>query len=253
MSLSSWFQHLPETSHSEAAGDLRQSQLAALALKNVGMTSAVDTGDWTNIHPPDKQHPSSRLANQALTMIYGKTIAGSAFPMYGGSKMTSAAGKVTVTVSITAGPGGKAMALTDTPPLAATQSTTLGKPGSIPRNKCITAGIKTGYPEDCGYPAILGAFANGTKAQLNATATIGADGSSLVLTATAPAGFTATASAYGRASWPTTIFFGKEGDNLPVIPWLANFSTTDPWTPPAEFFSTDDDEIAQRSAAYAEL
>ena len=29
----------------EVAGDLRQSQLAALALKNVGMTTAVDTGD----------------------------------------------------------------------------------------------------------------------------------------------------------------------------------------------------------------
>ena len=31
------------------AGDLRQSQLAALALKNVGMTTAVDTGDWSNV------------------------------------------------------------------------------------------------------------------------------------------------------------------------------------------------------------
>ena len=33
------------------AGDLRQSQLAALALKNVGMTTAVDTGDWSNVQP----------------------------------------------------------------------------------------------------------------------------------------------------------------------------------------------------------
>jgi len=39
----------PETTHSEMAGDLRQSQLAALALKNVGMTTAVDTGDWSNV------------------------------------------------------------------------------------------------------------------------------------------------------------------------------------------------------------
>jgi len=51
----------PETAHSRAAGDLRQAQLAALALDNVGMTTAVDTGDWANIHPPDKQNPSSRL------------------------------------------------------------------------------------------------------------------------------------------------------------------------------------------------
>ena len=35
-----------------AAGDLRQAQLAALALPNVGFTTAADTGDWSNIHPP---------------------------------------------------------------------------------------------------------------------------------------------------------------------------------------------------------
>jgi len=38
-----------------------------------------------------------------------------------------------------------------------------------------------------------------------------------------------------------------------VIPWLANFSTTDPWTPPTEFFSQDSDEIAQRSAELAAM
>tara|TARA_B110001452_G_scaffold17861_1_gene14527 strand:+ start:153 stop:617 length:465 start_codon:yes stop_codon:yes gene_type:complete len=81
-------------------------------------------------------------------------------------------------------------------------------------------------------PAILGVLANGTKASLNASAAIGADGSSIVLTAVAaPAGFTPTASSYGRASWPRTIFFSTEG-GLPVIPWFANFSTTNPWTPP---------------------
>ena len=34
------------------AGDLRQAQLAALALPNVGMSTTIDTGDWYNIHPP---------------------------------------------------------------------------------------------------------------------------------------------------------------------------------------------------------
>ena len=40
---------LPETDHSHAAGDLRQAQLAALQLPHVGMTTAVDTGDWSNV------------------------------------------------------------------------------------------------------------------------------------------------------------------------------------------------------------
>ena len=42
------------------AGDLRQAQLSALALENVGFSTAIDTSDWLNIHPPDKQTVSSR-------------------------------------------------------------------------------------------------------------------------------------------------------------------------------------------------
>jgi hypothetical protein len=38
------------------------------------MSTAIDTGGWTNIHPPDKQFVSTRLANSALQQIYGKAI-----------------------------------------------------------------------------------------------------------------------------------------------------------------------------------
>ena len=48
------------------------------------------------------------------------------------------------------------------------------------------------------YPAIYGTAANGSALTLNATATIGSDRSSLVLTAAAPAGFKATSTSYGR-------------------------------------------------------
>ena len=78
--------------------------------------------------------------------------------------------------------------------MAAAQSSTLGKPGSVPRNECVTM---LGYPRlpcDCGYPYIYGGFANGTKLFLNATASITGDGHSLELTAAAPEGFQATAS-----------------------------------------------------------
>jgi hypothetical protein len=174
-----------------------------------------------------------RLANQALQQIYGKAIPGAAFPLFAGSKMTHSGTSVTVTVSITEGgkPDGKPVALTTTAPAAATQTTTLGKGPDVPRNMCITAGFANTFPQDCGYPGILGKFANGTAIELNATATIGTDGSSIVLTATSPTGFTPFASSYGRASWARTVFFSKEG-GLPVIPWFANFSVTNPWTPP---------------------
>ena len=81
----------------------------------------------------------------------------------------------------------------------------------MPRNECITAGFASTFPEDCGYPMILGTHANGTAAALNASAAVGADGSSVLLTAAAPEGFTPTATSYGRASWPRTVFFSKEG------------------------------------------
>lgn len=219
-----------EQSHSWAAGDLRQSQLAALALPNIGLTTAIDTGDWTNIHPPDKQTPSRRLANQALTAIYTKDIPGSAFPLFAGQAVTTntvtqtAGGTVSVTVKIEA--GGKPCKLSTDAPLAATQSTTLGKGVSVPRNECITAGFANTFPQDCGYPQIYGANAS---SMLNATATIGSDGSSIILTAPAPAGFKPVATSYGRASWPRTVFY--VGD-LPVIPWYSDMTATDPWTPP---------------------
>ena len=266
---------LPETDHSLAAGDLRQAQLAALRLPRVGMTTAADTGDWHNIHPPDKQYPSQRLATQALVQIYGHPIAGADFPLFAGQSaavVASASGGATlqVTVRLQAGLSGKPIQITADAPLAATQSSTLGKPGSVPRNQCVTAGVAATFPQDCGYPAILGLLANGSKASLNATATIGADGASLVLEAAVPSGgFTATATSYGRASWPRSapqralellapdappqaprpppsrrlltrvpdprrgaaIFFSKVG-GLPVIPWYANFSVTNPWSPP---------------------
>ncbi|CAK0792695.1 unnamed protein product [Prorocentrum cordatum] len=221
-----------EQSHSWAAGDLRQAQLAALALPNVGFTTAIDTGDWSNIHPPDKQNPSLRLANQALVQVYHKTVAGADFPVYAGSSVAVSQRKITVRVAIRGSLSGKPIKITSAAPLAATQSSTLGKPGSVPRNMCVTM---LGYPRlpcDCGYPYIYGKFANGTTRFLNATAAIDADGTSVVLTAaTLGDPFEPTASSYGRASWPMTLFFAEEGGN-PVIPWYSNFSSADPWQPP---------------------
>jgi len=215
---------------------LRQAQLAALRLPNVGFTTTVDTGDWTNIHPPDKQWPSKRLSNQALAQIYGIGATAHRFPLFAGAVLApqAADGTLTATVAIRL-QGGQPASLTTVAPASATQSTTLNKSTSVPRNRCITdnAGFGITFPEDCGYPSIEGFLANGTAVSLNATAAIGADKSSIVLTVPrAPIGFNATATSYGRASWPMTVFFDAAGDKLPVIPWFSNFSCTDPSAPP---------------------
>jgi hypothetical protein len=100
--------------------------------------------------------------------------------------------KLTVTVEIEA--GGKPCPLTTDVPLAATQSTTLGKPGSIPHNQCITHTC-TSVRAASLAPVLLSP---------NASAVIGSDGSSMriVLTNTdpTPAGFRVISTSYGRAS-----------------------------------------------------
>jgi len=115
--------------------------------------------------------------------------------MYAGSTVKMEGGAVTVTVSILA--DGKKVALTEAAPLAATQSSTLGAAGSVPRNQCVTAVIGGTHACDCGYPSIDGGFANGTSLTLNATAAVDSDGYSITLTAKAPEGFIAKESSYG--------------------------------------------------------
>eukprot|EP00967_Tisochrysis_lutea_P098568 scaffold145650_cov36-Tisochrysis_lutea.AAC.3 len=57
-------------------------------------------------------------------------------------------------------------------------------------------------------------------------------------TITQAKGFIPIATSYGRASWPMTTFFSADG-RLPVLPWLANITTSTPWVPP-EAFPVDD-------------
>lgn len=232
-----------------------QAQLSALALPNVAVATTVDTGDYYNIHPPDKQTPALRLASQALHMIHGLRPS-EPVPMYAGSRLVDTAGGRTVCVRVDVRAGGQRVKLTRLAPEAATQSSTLGRTPSVPRNRCVTdvfgndAGKAGAFPEDCGYPAIGGTDGAGGWVWLNATAEIGADASSILLTAQLPstqpplpaaAGgrpkapftpvFTAVATSYGRASWPMSLFFTEVG-GLPVLPWYANLSTSTPWDPP---------------------
>jgi hypothetical protein len=246
-----------------------QAQLSALTLPNVAVATTVDTGDYYNIHPPDKQTPARRLANQALRMIHGVG-APQAAPMYAGSKLVSPAGGKSTSVRVDVRAGGQRVKLTVRVPESATQSTTLGLSPSVPRNRCVTdafaydGGRAGAFPQDCGYPAIGGLDGAGGWVWLNATAAIGTDASSIVLTAELPSAqptlssaaasvrpeapftpvFTPLATSYGRASWPMSLFF-TENDGLPVLPWYANLSTMTPWDPPAW---GEDEDGGQRAA-----
>ena len=65
---------------------------------------------------------------------------GADFPVYSGSSVTTEATALnggTIRVSVRISAGGKPVQLTDEAPVAATQSSTLGVPGSVPRNVCV--------------------------------------------------------------------------------------------------------------------
>ena len=183
-----------------SGADLRQAQLAPIAaLPKVAFATCNDLvvpfsapGD---IHPVAKQPVSQRLANQILTLEYGKD-APSQTPLYAGATAASNGALITVTVSLTGCVGGCAITA----------------PYFVPPG--VTAAQAAGFLIQTDDPA---------KTWWNASATPSADGSSLILSVEAPAaGFNAIASAYGRATWPITMAFNAIG--LPVVPWCFTLS-----------------------------
>lgn len=58
----------------EGIAEMRDAQLKALELPNVGYGTNADHGAGCDIHPPPKQFCAHRLANSALALKYGKEI-----------------------------------------------------------------------------------------------------------------------------------------------------------------------------------
>ncbi|WP_339724383.1 sialate O-acetylesterase [uncultured Paraglaciecola sp.] len=52
--------------------DIRAAQTSGLALPNTAMVSAIDLGEWNDIHPKDKASVGKRLANAALKTHYNQ-------------------------------------------------------------------------------------------------------------------------------------------------------------------------------------
>ena len=225
--------HYGGASHPDPSADLRQAQLAALALPNVSVATAIDTGDWISVHPPDKQTPSRRLAAGALELLYGRASYAPSHraPMYAGQALQPSTGNRTAVIVKLTRP-----ATTVVPPWA-TASSTLGQPGSIARNACPVAEMPPFHnPEDCGWPRLYAKDSAGKESVFNATARLIEGGNAISISAEIPAGLQVVASSFGRASWPMTIFFSPEG--VPVLPWYATLDQTLPWELPAAVVDT---------------
>jgi sialate O-acetylesterase len=59
---------------SDAAAELRESQLLSLQVPNTGMVVTTDVGDPNDIHPANKQAVGERLARWALARTYGRKV-----------------------------------------------------------------------------------------------------------------------------------------------------------------------------------
>jgi len=234
-------------SHPDPSADMRQAQLTALALPAVGVSTAIDTGDWNSIHPPDKQTPAHRLAAAALDQLFGRRAfeVQHAPPLYAGQTLAPwHAGNATVVVRLSRA------ATTIVPPWA-TASSTLGQPGSIARNECPAARMPPFHnPEDCGWPRLYARLPNGTLRVYNASAQLVEGGKAIRLSAAVPAAVDVYASSYGRASWPMTIFFSAAG--VPVLPWFAELNETRPWVLPRAVADAAQD-VADETNAVIEL
>jgi len=169
----------------------RPAQLAALSLPLVGYGTATDAGDPTgpdgSIHPRNKKLIGGRLAAAALDLQYKVPAAPWRSPTYATGKASTSGASVSVTVTFTDVP-------TTLVPAADHCKTELGVPAA-----------------QCAWFSIVGSDGKA----YNATAT--PTGSSLVLTASVPAGVTASASTFGYNSWPINTVMTAEG--LPLQPW----------------------------------
>ena len=215
--LSTWlYPHAGETGtvpHLLAA--MRDQQLASGTAVGKGFAYATnaDYGAGNNIHPPYKQHVGQRLANAALSIVYGRplnwrspTYASAAATTIGTATNAATTTSVTsVTVTLNDVEGG--LVLKD-----AFNYHTAGD--------CAALNAKT--PDSCAWASIQ--FDDAARSWVNATVGLSVDKKAIELVALAPHGATkAIATSYGWGSVPMMTVYradmdGEDGQ-LPVLPW----------------------------------
>jgi sialate O-acetylesterase len=172
---------------------LRDAQLQAMAVPNVGYGAAVDIGDptgpWGSVHPRAKQIPSARLTASALAQVYGMASVAWTGPTFASaSGSSSSGGTMTVTVAVQGLRAGDSLVIH---PLddAAACPTALGVPPAL-----------------CAWPAIQAS----TGQWVNATLSVAAGGTAVVFTAAAPQpGATPSRVSYGWGVWPVNTVYAS--------------------------------------------
>ena len=208
--------------------EMREAQMAALKLPNVGYATNADHGMGCNIHPAAKQYVSERLAASALAIRYGREALWKS-PRYVSATPAAGSGDDQVQLKVRladvsaqglhlirpfnyASPGYGPLARGDGVG-GSPAEVQVNCSGSFPINQTANASMQ----EQCVWAALHVRGAG----WLNATVALDADAQALILVARAPHGSsdnTILGSAYGWGPIPMMSAYDV-GSGLPVLPW----------------------------------
>ena len=238
----------------DSLAELRHAQLSALQLPNVGYASAVDLGDssspYGDVHFQNKQTIAERLIDAARAVAFGgakdASYPAAAFysqvPAQAGAGMEGAVRcQMTVRLkrpitgltgaarrSVGAGAVKFSLSMGATPDPGTVGNTSAVCPfseGDVLAQNC------SGFQLLCTTPEVPHNTSN-PAIWVAATATIGADEESVVLTAvpSAAAALVARGSRYAWSAWPLATLFANPGHDhlkwLPVLPWNQGLTCT---------------------------
>lgn len=213
---------------------MRDAQMAALALPNVGYATNADHGFGCAIHPAAKQYCAVRLAKSALAMHYNKSLVWRS-PTYASAQQlevipASKVGTVQVRISLHDVPreGLRVVrpANYDPPQYGSNWSHSPGSGAFVPVD--CSATFPAVWPNKTKYNASMESQCAWSSicvrgvGWLNATASVAATGHEMILTAQLPTVVqnpaVVTATSYGWGPIPMLSVYVKDAD-LPVLPW----------------------------------
>ena len=220
--LSTWCAQPPES-----VPQMRDAQMAALILPNVGYATNADHGMGCNIHPAAKQYVGRRLAHAALAQQYKKTNVRWRSPTYRSASAQDV---------VADGDGGLYAQLTVSLDNVGTSGLRLLHPYNYESPNYGDAGISPRIVVDCTASYVINKTTNGSMAEqcawaalnvsggigwLNATTAL-LEGGRMLLSALLPVNASASAkvvgSRYGWGPIPMMSVYDVESD-LPVLPW----------------------------------
>ena len=198
-----------------ALAELREGQLAAAdRLEGVAFACTADDGTGSgDIHNPNKSVVGRRMGAAVRALLYGETGLTHLSPRYASATAASAGG--TATVSVQLGP----------PEALAGGPLTWVAPSFASNGSwCPSDALgRTVYNVSCGWFEVQ--LSDGSWR--NATASVGADGTSIELSVAGAGALEAVATRNGYSDFPVVNVYSAAG--LPVVPWgPRNVSATAP-------------------------